>query len=464
MLKEMSDFFAIRLKRFIPDAFVFALLLTLITAVMAVLWANKTPFEVVQSWYKGFWILLEFGMQVILLLVTGYTIAISAPTMRFIDWIATKIKTPVMVYGFVIFIGGIFGLISWGWVVLTAVLARELANRLPNIDYPYLTACVYFSLGPWVCGLSSSIPLLLNTEDNFLIESGVLDSKIAIASTLGSTLNIVVIVVFLILAPAIMILLRPTTDLIEIDDLKTEEDRGEKATVAQEADQSKLLGYALSDTLNNSFIIQILVSILGLWYIIWHFLEKGFDINLNIMIFIFIVFGMISHRTPLRYVIAMSRACSNVSGIVFQYPFYAGIMGMMIYTGLGEVIGNWMAQTATLGTFPFVAYLTGAIINFAIPSAGGEWAVVGPTLIEAAKNLSAGLPTHEVATYYARISMAVAYGESLTNLLQPFFLLLILPIMGAGVRIQARDVMGYFILPFTVFFILEGLFVTWLPM
>ena len=134
-----------------------------------------------------------------------------------------------------------------------------------------------------------------------------------------------------------------------------------------------------------------------------------------------------------------TRACANISGIVFQYPFYAGIMGKMLYTGLGEIISDWLAGSATLATLPVIAQISGGIVNMAIPSAGGEWAVIGPTFIEAARNLGADLPADQLRELIARVSMAVAYGETSTNALQPFFLLVILPIMGLGVKIQARD-------------------------
>jgi short-chain fatty acids transporter len=159
---------------------------------------------------------------------------------------------------------------------------------------------------------------------------------------------------------------------------------------------------------------------------------------------------MLLHRTPIRYVAAMARACSNISGIVFQYPFYAGIMGIMMATGLGKAIALWVASLVSLKTLPIAAFVTGGAVNFSIPSAGGEWAVVGPPLIEAVRELAGAVPASELDRHVARVAMATAYGESLTNLLQPFFLLTVLPVMGAGVRIQARDVVGHFFVPFLI--------------
>ena len=136
----------------------------------------------------------------------------------------------------------------------------------------------------------------------------------------------------------------------------------------------------------------------------------------------------------------------------------------MIYTGLGEKLAEVMSSIATIETYPFFAYLTGAIANFAIPSAGGEFAVVGPSIINAVKEIGTGFPANEVTAMISRASLSVAYGESLSNLLQPFYLLLVFPIMGSGIKIQARDVMGYLVIPFIVFFIIQSILVTWMPL
>ena len=149
----------------------------------------------------------------------------------------------------------------------------------------------------------------------------------------------------------------------------------------------------MSDRLNNSRLLTGLVAAAGFWFIVDFFARNGFDLDLNIMIFVFINTGLLLHHTPMRYVIAMKRACANVSGIIFQYPFYAGIMGIMMFTGLGQIMAQWLAANATVTTFPLV----------------------------------------------------------------------ILPIMGAGIRIQARDVMGYLVLPFVWITVFTAAIVTWAP-
>jgi short-chain fatty acids transporter len=451
-------------KRWLPDPFVFAVLLTVITAAVAMVWIGASPAQVITGWYNGFWMLLEFGMQMVLIIATGYAIALSPLVARFIDRLALKISRPSTVYLAVLVGGFLLDLVSWGWMVLAAVLGRELAIRVRGVHFPYLIACAFFSSGSWVTGLSSSIPLLLNTPGNFLIEAGLLPTTIPVTETLGSPLNLTVMAVYLIVGPAVMWTLRPRDGIVELDDLRADSKVAKEVTVVEEAEGLRSEMPTPSDRLNGSFVVQTFVVAMGLAYIVLHFARRGFDLNLNIMIFIFVIFGMLLHRTPIRYVVAMGRACSNISGIVFQYPFYAGIMGIMLATGLGKAIAVWMASLVTLKTLPTAAFFLGAGVNFSIPSAGGEWAVIGPPLVEAVRELGGAVGNQELNHQVARVAMAVAYGESLTNLLQPFYLLIILPIMGVGIRIQARDVVGYFFVPFLVLFTIIGLLVAFFPM
>ena len=181
------------------------------------------------------------------------------------------------------------------------------------------------------------------------------------------------------------------------------------------------------------------------------------------MIFIFLIIRLPLHKTPLTYLIAIKLSSSNFFRILYQFTFYAGIMGIMLYTGLGEKLAELLASVATIKTYPFYAYLTVGMVNFAIPSAGGEFAVVGPSIINAVKEIGAGLPANEVTAMISRASLSIAYGESLSNILQPFYLLLVFPIMGSGIKIQARDVMGYLVIPFIVLFIIQSILVTWMP-
>ncbi|MBN4070558.1 short-chain fatty acid transporter [Olleya sp. AH-315-F22] len=465
MFAKLGERFTLLFQKYMPSSFVFAIILTLITAIGSFFWLDASPMKIIISWYDGFWSLLEFGMQIVLIIITGFSIALSPIINKGIDSLTQYIKSPRQVYFLVVLIGMLLSTISFGWIVITCVLARELALRVKGINYPFLIACVYFSNGSWVTGLSSSIPLLLNTKNNYLIEAGVLSEVIPTSYTLGSNLNITMIAIFVIVAPILALIIIPKkkqgNELKEM--LKSNNQKEESVSIKEEALSTKLPFKTVSDALNNSFILQLCIVVMGLAYIVYHFKTNGFNLNFNIMIFIFLILGLLLHKTPMRYAISMKRASSNISGIIFQYPFYAGIMGIMLFTGLGEKLGTILASVATIDTYAFYAFVTGGFVNFAIPSAGGEFAVIGPSIINAVKEIGVGLPQTEVTAMISRASLSIAYGESLSNLLQPFYLLLVFPIMGKGINIQARDVMGYLVIPFIVFFIIQAALVVWMP-
>lgn len=465
MLTKFGEVSTKLFEKYMPNAFVFAMLLTIFTGFIAFIWLDASPMEIIKGWYDGFYSLLEFGMQIVLIIITGFAIALSPFINKGIDKLTIRLKTPRQVYLMVVLVGTLLSLISFGWIVITCVLARELAMRVKGVNYPFLVACVYFSGGSWVTGLSSSIPLLLGTENNYLIEAGILTDIIPTTFTLGSALNFAMMALYVLFAPLMIILLIPKTKNIkQLEDMLEDKTAQKELSIKDEAIGLNLSYKSVSDKLNNGVLLLSCIVLMGLSYIIYHFYTNGFQLNFNIMIFIFLMIGLALHKTPMRYVIAMKRSSSNVSGILYQYPFYAGIMGIMLYTGLGEKLAEIMASVATIDTYPFFAYLTGGVINFAIPSAGGEFAVVGPSIIEAVKVIGEGLPTNEVTAMVSRASLSIAYGESLSNVLQPFYLLLVFPIMGKGIKIQARDVMGYLVLPFIVFFIIQSILVIWMPL
>ena len=464
MLTKLGQKFTDGFTKFMPSAYVFALILTLLTGILALSLTDSQPISILEGWYNGFWDLLSFGMQIVLIIITAYCIAQSSPVKSGIDHVARLIRTPTQVYVIIIALGALLSLISFGLVVITAILGRELALRIKGIHYPFLVACVYFSFNGWVCGLSSSIALLLNTKNNFLIDKGILTDVISTDFTLGSILNLAMIGLFVVVSPILIWLLIPNqTKGKELRDLQTSL-YDEEDSVKDEALSYKLPFRALSDLLNNAGWLQITVALLGVSYIGYYFYNHGFELNLNIMIFIFLILGMLLHMTPMRYSIAMKRASSNISGVLFQYPFYAGIMGIMLASGLGETISNVLVSIASPKSYAFISYITGGVINFAIPSAGGEFAVIGPSIITMVQELGTNLPAAEVTAMTARASMSVAYGESLSNLLQPFFLLIIFPVMSKGIKIQARDVIGYLFIPFIVLFATQVLMVTYLPL
>lgn len=169
---------------------------------------------------------------------------------------------------------------------------------------------------------------------------------------------------------------------------------------------------------------------MGLVYIIYHFVQNGFDLNLNIVIFTFLFLGILLHQTPKRYLLSVGEGVKNVGGIVIQFPFYAGIMDMMVDSGLSEQMSLFFVNISTEFTFPLFTFISAAIVNFFVPSGGGQWAVQGPIMIPAAIEIGADV---------AKTTMAVSWGDAWTNMIQPFWALPLLAIAG----LKVRDIMGF---------------------
>jgi short-chain fatty acids transporter len=156
------------------------------------------------------------------------------------------------------------------------------------------------------------------------------------------------------------------------------------------------------------------------------------------------------YQRPLLYIKAITAASSSAAGIVVQFPFYAGILGMMSLSGLIEVFSGGMVAVSTQYTFPILAFFSAALVNFFVPSAGGQWAVQGPILLQAgeALNVPVGVTI-----------MAHQYGDQLTNMLQPFWALPLLGLTG----LKARDILGYTALTMIPALVIFGLPLLILP-
>lgn len=428
MIRAMGEYFTDWARKYMPDPWLFAILLSFLTYILGLIFTKSGPFDMILHWYKGFWELLAFAMQMCLILVTGYSLATAPIVKRALDALARVPRTNSGAVYLTVLVVVIAGYINWGLgLIVGAMMAKEVARqgylRKIPLHYPLLGAAGYIGLAIWHGGFSGSAPLLVATKGHFLEkEIGI----IPVTKTLFSPLNIGLFIVMIIVLPFLAKFLAPKEDeeILTIDkydptlleEPKTEEKAREEWTVA--------------DKLENSRTISLIVCLAGFIYIVYHFYKQGFDLNLNIVNFIFLMVGMLLHGTPIAYVRAITEGTKGCAGIILQFPFYAGIMGMMKYSGLVGVIAGWFVAISTAVTYPVWTYISACIINIFIPSGGGQWAVQGPVMVKAAQAMNLSIP---------KTLLAVAYGDQWTNLFQPFWAL---PLLGIT-RLRVRDIMGY---------------------
>ncbi|WP_197025091.1 short-chain fatty acid transporter [Paucisalibacillus sp. EB02] len=427
MIGSITNFFDRIVRRYLPDAFLFAIILTFVVFLFGIVFTNSTPVDMVEYWGGGFWGLLAFAMQMSLIVVTGYILANSPVVKRFLGKISNLANTPGQAVILVTLVATIACLINYGFgLVVGALLAIHVAKRVPSADYRLLMASAYSGFLVWHGGLSGSIPLLIATEDHFLVDK---IGSIPVVETLFAGPNLFIVGTLLVTLPLLNRLIMQSTQSVgKID--PTLLNLQQSTMEGSEPEPTPKEDLTPADKLENSRIISYLVGILGLAFIVYHFVTNGFDLNLNIVNFIFLFLGIIFHGTPRRFLNSVSGAVKNAGGIIIQFPFYAGIMGMMQSSGLSEELSLWFVSISNEFTLPWLSFISAGILNFFIPSGGGQWAIQGPIMIDAA--LSLGADT-------AKTAMAVAWGDAWTNMIQPFWALPLLAIAG----LKVRDIMGF---------------------
>ncbi len=433
MLNRLANFFVRIIERWMPDPFLFCVLLTALTYLLALVLTPTGPVELVTHWYNGLWQILPFAMQMILILLTGYALAISAPVRRLLARIASIPRTQGGAIVLLTVAAALAALVHWGFaLVASALLAKEIARKVPHCDFGFLVAGAYSGFVIWGSGLSSSIALVSATAGspmNFIARYAGTES-VSLSQTLLSPMNIALVAGTLVILPVMFRLMMPHGQQIRAIDPALLSEPESESLAAQPPDNP-----TPAQRLERSRLVLYLIVLLGGVFLVRHFATRGFQLDLNLVILLFLVLGMALHGRPVAYVRAFNQAAHVAGPLALQYPLYGGIMGMMQQSGLAGVISQAFVSFSTQVSFPVYCFLSAALVNLFVPSGGGQWAVQGPVMIPAAMELGVS-PTVT--------AMAVAFGDQTTNMLQPFWALPLLAIAGLNIR----HIMGYCVMTF----------------
>ena len=436
MFKKFTNGCVKLVQRFLPDAFVFCIILTIVVFIAAMPVAGMNPIEVANAWGSGVWGLLAFSMQMALVLVLGSALANAPAIKKLIVKLAGVPKKPVGAVAFVTIISAICCFINWGFgLIIGALLAKEVAKKIKGLDYRLIIAAAYSGFVIWHAGISGSIPLgmtSLNADGVVDNTAGAVTEIVPTSQTIFSAWNLIMVLAVVVVVAFVNAKMHPDPkDVVSIDP-KLLEDAPDNTEVKARKDQTP------AEKLENSMVLSYIVVVIGAIYLIYYFVNAGSILNalsLNIVNLIFLILGIAFHKTPISYVKAITESAESAGGIILQFPFYAGIQGMMVTAGsngvsLASAISNGFVSISTPRTFPVLCYLAAGIVNFFVPSGGGQWAVQGPIM------MPAGL---KLGVTPAVTAMGIAWGDAWTNMLQPFWALPALGIAGLG----ARDIMGY---------------------
>lgn len=423
--------FCVRLvQRWLPEPFLFAILLTFVAAAVAMPLCHQTPFEVVEHWGDGLWNLLGFAMQMALVLVCGSTLAAAPVVKRGIAAMARVPQGAPSAIALVTVVSALACWLNWGFGLIVGVIfAKAIARERRDVDYRLLIASAYSGFVVWHAGISGSIPLTMATpgESLAMATNGALTAPVPLSQTILNWHNLVTVLLVMVGITVANTLMHPKRGILTIDPALLSDDDAPAApavadkTPAQRLEQSKLLSW--------------LVALLLVTYLVIHLAVRGAGLDLGGVIMIFLALGLVLHATPVDYVHAFGKATTGAAGIILQFPFYAGIMGIVTGIGmsgisLGGVLADACIRISTPVTYPLLTFVCAAVLNLFVPSGGGHWAVQAPVMFTAGANLGVdpGLT-----------GMAISWGDAWTNLIQPFWALPALAIA----RLDAKDIMGY---------------------
>ncbi|MBT5066332.1 MAG: short-chain fatty acid transporter [Proteobacteria bacterium] len=440
-------------ERWVPDAWVISMMLTAVAILLCIFGAGATVEETVLAWGDGVWSLLGLAMQFTIAMVAAHACAASPPIYRFFNWLASLPNPSKPVQALVL--AGMFSLVmgylNWAvCLVSCALFTPFILRRNPNVDVRLLICASYLGIGTvWHGGLSGSAPLILATPGNPLINpsSGapIVDRLYPVTETLYNNFNLVFICILGAVALATTCLLHPrsgarTLSAEEIEKIlpTPPKEDGPPRTPAEYIDQFR--GWVL-------LAVVLLAYPLG-----YSIVTKGFGTSwtINAYNITFLVIALLLHGRAPSFLRACRNGVDSAWGIVVQFPFYAGIFGLMQNTDLGEWLGSFFSNIATTATYPWVVYVYSGLMNLFVPSAGSKWMIEAPFLIPAGELLNVSVVT---------TTLAYAYGDSVTNLIQPFFAIPIL----AVTRMRFGDVVGYTFLVAVVCFMVTSVAMFMIP-
>ncbi|MGB0888015.1 MAG: short-chain fatty acid transporter [Vicingaceae bacterium] len=440
-------------KYLLPAPFTIAVSLTIITFLIAFFTTRPEAesvadytIQLLKYWEGGIWNsgLIVFAMQMMLMLVLGHTLALTKPINSIINLAVKSCNNTAKAAALVTFLTVIVSLFNWGLgLIFGAIFARKVGEHATklnlNISYPLIGAAGYSGLMVWHGGLSGS-SLAKVAEPGHLKEmmTGILSesqistlpNSISYSQTVGSSMNLFVMVLLVTLLPLAMYWVgkRVKYSAVNLSDNEIDEEK------------SQLEG---SEKLDHSRIFAWIFGGIVLFYIGYKIaVDYNYDLlkffnpnNINLLL---LSLAIIVHQNIFNFLKAIDKAIGGASGILIQFPLYFGIMGIMKSSGLVTDISAFFVEVSNDTTYPIFTFISAGLVNIFVPSGGGQWAVQGPIIVQAASDLGISLP---------KSIMALAYGDQLTNMLQPFWAL---PLLGIT-ELKAKE-----ILPYTIFLMLIG--------
>jgi len=416
----------------VPNSFVIACLLTLVTFALVILVAGKNPIAAEGYWTKGFWELLELTMQLALIVLTGYVVAVSPVVSRLLEYIAGLASSDRGAIALMGLVSMTAAWLHWGLGLIAGpIFLQFLIRKHPRLDYRLAVAAGYLgSTCTWHAGLSGSVPLLMATPKNFMEADAGL---VPVSLTTFSSFNLILTVIVASVMTVMVMKLYPKNPENRLAFAPDAEDSHADGGPERAAPHTPLW-------IERSYALNLVMGLLGATAFWSLYVEGGSRVSINVLNFVVLFLALLLHPSPASFTRAAARGATYLHGIVVQFPFYAGMYGLIKYSGLAEIIARWFVSIASPRTFPIIIYWYSGVLSFFIPSGGSKWAVEAPYVIAAAKALSVPIP---------QAILAYAWGDMSTHFLQPFWAIPLLAIA----KVEFKDIIGYLAILFVVNFV-----------
>jgi short-chain fatty acids transporter len=421
------------LKKYIPSPFGIAILLTIMVMILAFFSMSKSSssvnniIQVLKYWENGIWneSLLVFAYQMMLILVLGHVLVLSKPMERLLRILTSNINSTSKAVVIVSISTMVMAFFNWGLgLIFGAIIVRKIGEASQknnfNINYPLVGASGYIGLMVWHGGLSGSAPLKVSESGHLASLTSIdVPDFIETSQTILSLENLTVFILLLIIMPLVFLLLQKwfknkNFSFEGISFKTTRHDYEEKSGFENRRLPAIAFGILIIVALCFQYKSQL----------------TTFRLTPNMLNFLMLGLCFILHQNFSNFLNALKDSISDVSGILIQFPLYFGIMGIMKDSGLALNITEFFVSVSTAETLPIFSFLSSGLLNIFIPSGGGQWAIQGPIIIESSSQLNVPLP---------KMIMAMAYGDQITNMLQPFWALPLLAIT----KLKAHQILPY---------------------
>jgi short-chain fatty acids transporter len=376
-----------------------------------------------------------------MVIIAGHIVASAPPVARLLRWLSGVPRSPRGAVAWVALFALLTAWLNWGFaLIFSALLARAVARRFAErgvaVDFRALGAASFLGLGSiWAQGLSGSAALQMATPGAVPASFGT--GTIPLSQTIFLWQSLLSVAIEIFVVTLVMWWVAPSGARAE-----AAADLGVALGAPDIRSQMDTPAVRPGEWLEHQPWLSLLFCVVGAGYLISYFAAARpgrtlESINLNIVILTLLVVGAALHRTPARLQYAFAAATPAIWGVLLQFPFYGAIAAVLSATQLNERIAGIFVSVSNRATLPPLIALYSAVLGIFVPSGGSKWLIEAPYVLAAAQRLHVHLGWM-VAVY--------DLGEALANLIQPFWMLPVLGVLG----LKARQVMGYTFVVFVV--------------